>query len=139
MENSPFISLRPKPTIVFPSIQKGNFTESSLPLNFTVDYDISKITYCLDGQENVSVSGNTTLTGLSNGQHNVTVYATDTLGNVDASNSLSFNIDATDIQKTKELPILITAVSVIATISAASCVGSLVFQGKRKQKQNQSH
>jgi len=51
-------------------------------LNYTVNEPVSKIFFVLDGQWNVTIAGNTTLAGLSNGVHNVTVYAWDDVGNV---------------------------------------------------------
>ena len=48
--------------------------------------------YNLDGQENTTIAGNTTLTGLSEGTHNVVVYANDTSDNMGKSNIVSFNI-----------------------------------------------
>jgi hypothetical protein len=49
--------------------------------------------YSLDGQNNVTVTGNVTLSGLSVGLHNVTVYANDTLGNMGASATVAFNVE----------------------------------------------
>jgi hypothetical protein len=48
----------------------------------------------LDGQNNVTINGNTTLTWLPNGYHNVTVYATDEFGNTGVSKIIYFNVDA---------------------------------------------
>ena len=63
-----------------------------VPLIFTVDEATSRIAYSLDGQENVTVSGNVTLSGLSGGAHNVTVYAEDEEGNVGASETVTFTV-----------------------------------------------
>jgi hypothetical protein len=63
-----------------------------LPLNFTVDESCSKISYVLDGQENVTVAGNSTLSDLPIGEHNVTVYAWDSSGNNGASETIMFTI-----------------------------------------------
>lgn len=116
------------PNITFPSVQNATFQTSSLPLNFTLDHPISEMGYCLDGQEKVSIGGNTTLTGLSNGQHNVTVYTTDQLGNFDVSDTLFFNVDAPDT-----LPVV--AVSVVATVSFIVCIGLLIYRRKSPQKE----
>jgi PKD repeat protein len=48
--------------------------------------------YSLDGQVNTTITGNTTLTSLSEATHNVVVYANDTSGNMGKSNMVSFNI-----------------------------------------------
>jgi hypothetical protein len=53
------------------------YATNSIPLIFTVNKAINETTiwYNLDGQTNVTISGNTTLTDLQDGWHNVTVYA----------------------------------------------------------------
>jgi hypothetical protein len=69
------------------------FNESSVPLSFTVNKPAVWMGYSLDGQNNVTVTGNVTLSGLSVGLHNVTVYANDTLGNMGASATVAFNVE----------------------------------------------
>jgi hypothetical protein len=44
-------------------------------LNFTVSEAASRITYSLDEGDNVTITGNTTLSRLSEGAHSITVYA----------------------------------------------------------------
>ena len=48
--------------------------------------------YKLDNQTTIEISDNTTLTGLSHGQHNLTVYATDIAGNIGVSETINFTI-----------------------------------------------
>jgi hypothetical protein len=95
----------------------------SFPLNFTVNESVSNVKYSLDGLNNVTVAGNATLTGLSNGNHNVTVYATDEAGNTGATETIYFSVE-------EPFPlVLVIAASVsIATIS----IGLLVYFKKRK-------
>jgi hypothetical protein len=57
------------------------------------DEDVSQFEYCLDGQGNVPMFGNTTLSGLSVGNHNVTVYGFDQLGNLGSSETIYFSIE----------------------------------------------
>ena len=68
------------------------FSVSEVPLDFIINETTSKIIYSLDGQENVTITGNTTLTGLSSGAHALTVYAADEAGNVGSSQIISFSI-----------------------------------------------
>jgi len=80
------------PVIEILSPQSIAYTGSSVPLTFTV-YDFSAISwigYSLDGRPIITIAGNTTLTGLSYGYHNVIVYANDTYGNMGISNKISF-------------------------------------------------
>jgi hypothetical protein len=97
---------------------------SNVSLAFTVNKTVSWVGYSLDGRDNVTVSGNTTIGGLANGLHNVTVYAEDSFGNVGASETVRFSV---------EVPF---PTALVATISAASViiagVGLLVYLKKRK-------
>lgn len=81
-----------RPTVNFLSLKNEAFKSSIVPLNFTVDQPVSSIAYSLDGTANQTISGNTTLTGLSNGLHNVTVYANDTYGIMGASETVNFTV-----------------------------------------------
>ena len=78
----------PTISIVWPE----NNTYSLIPvhLNFMVNKSTSWIGYSLDGQANVTITGNTTITGLSEGLHSLVVYATDTDGNTGASETIYF-------------------------------------------------
>jgi len=120
------------PIVLFLSFENRTFAASDVPLNFTVNQAVSKIAYCLDGQENVTISGNTTLTELPNGEHNVTVYATDDTGNTGASETIIFNVDKPEPPEPPE-PFPTT---LVATASAASVAiigaGLLVYFKKRK-------
>jgi hypothetical protein len=49
--------------------------------------------YSIDGQSNVAITANTTLTELSEGFYSIIVYATDSFGNNGASNATLFTID----------------------------------------------
>jgi hypothetical protein len=49
--------------------------------------------YSLDNQLNVTIKTETNLLGLSEGDHNVTIYANDSLGNMGSSNTVFFSID----------------------------------------------
>ncbi len=76
--------LSPKDTI---------YATNSVPLTFTVNKATSWIGYSLDGQTNVTISGNITLTSLEEGAHYVVVYANDTCGNMGASCRVCFSVD----------------------------------------------
>ena len=82
--------------------------------------------YSLDGQDNVTLTGNSTISELPNGLHNVTVYARDTFGNEGASETITFYIDVPE-----PFP---TALVVAASVAAAVVVGAgvLVYFKKRK-------
>jgi hypothetical protein len=118
LENTP-----PKISVLSPVNQK--FNESSVPLSFTVDKPVNWTGYSLDGGETVTVAGNTTMEGLANGVHNVTVYATDTFGNTGTSETVSFSV---------EVPF--PATMVIAPIASVVVVGAVLAFYFRKRNGN---
>ena len=82
-----------KPSLRILSPENKIYDTGNIQLNFTVNEFVSQIIYSLDGKENVTISGNTTLTGLANGDHNLTIYAKDEAGNVGTSEITYFRID----------------------------------------------
>ena len=85
-------TISPKVTISL--LENKTYSSSDIKLDFTVNELASLVTYSLDGQENVTINANTTLTGLSEGEHNVTVYASDEAGNIGASETIYFRIES---------------------------------------------
>jgi len=82
------------PNIVILSPENRTYTTTSVFLNFTVDEEVSWIGYSLDGEANVTIGGNTTLFGLSEGVHSIIVFANDTNGNMGLSNLVYFTVDS---------------------------------------------
>jgi hypothetical protein len=120
------------PTVSVLSAENKTYTTPNVPLNFTVNDPVSQITYCLDGQENVTITGNTTLTGLPNGDHNVTVYATDEAGNTGASQTITFTVAKPDPQ-----PEPFPTTMVIAPFASVAFVGvGLLVYFKKRQKES---
>jgi hypothetical protein len=116
----------PAPIVTILSLQQENFSDSDVPLNFAVDKPVSQIEYSLDGRENVTTTGNTTLTGLSNGYHNVTVYATDEAGNIGDAEAF-FYVEAPEPFSS----LLVAAVSVAVVTVVAVAV--MVYWKKHKR------
>jgi N-acetylneuraminic acid mutarotase len=71
-----------------------NKTYSSVPLTFTTNKATDWIGYSLDNHPNITITGNTTLSGLSQGAHSITVYANDSRGNIGSCRSASFSVDS---------------------------------------------
>jgi hypothetical protein len=69
-----------------------NYNTTSIPLTFTVT-KTATTQYSLDGQTNVTINGNATITGLSFGSHTLIVYAEDTIGNRGKSQEVQFVIN----------------------------------------------
>jgi hypothetical protein len=114
------------PNVTVLSSESNMYKTSSVPLNFTVNETVSQITYCLDGQDNVTTSGNTTLTDLPNGDHNVTVYATDEFGNTGASETIYFKVD---------VPFPTTLVAALTVVSVFVIVVALTVYFKKRRRE----
>jgi hypothetical protein len=124
--------LAPKISIL--SMQNLTFNSTSVDLSFFVDEKVPKIAYSLDAQANVTVAGNTTLTDLPAGGHNVIVYAWDVYGTAGASETLNFIVAV----PAKPFPILVfvAVTSVLATVIAA--IGIAVYVRRRKISKQQT-
>jgi len=118
------------PRVSVMSMENKKYDDTDLSLNFTVNEPCSQFSYVLDGQENVTVAGNTTLAGLSIGAHNVTVYAWDAAGNVGASEIMTFTVAEPEPQPEPFPAAPVVAAS--AASAAAVGVALLVYFKKRK-------
>jgi len=83
------------PEINVLSPQNITYTTDAVDLTFTISEPTSWICYSLDGQANMTITGNMTLTGLPDGQHSIIVYANDTVGNMGSSDAVYFTVDTT--------------------------------------------
>jgi len=81
------------PIISFLSPENKAYSVKVVPLTFTLSESTSWIGYSLDRQNNVTISGNTTLVNLPEGAHTITVYANDTAGNMGHSNMVHFTVN----------------------------------------------
>jgi len=80
------------PTISVVSPENKTYIIGNVSLTFTLSEPVSWIGYSLDGQANVTITGDTDLTGLSDGSHSLIVYAEDTAGNTGTSETIYFSI-----------------------------------------------
>jgi undecaprenyl-diphosphatase len=67
------------------------YTLSDIPFTFIIYEPVSWIGYSLDGQTNVTITGNTTLTNLAEGSHHIIVYSNDTAGTIYSSQTVYFS------------------------------------------------
>ena len=116
-------TILPIVSIITPT-NKLTYDSTEVPLVFTVNRPIQNMNYSLDGQPNVTKAGNITLTGLINGQHNVTIYAEDTLGNIGASETIIFSITKTDF-----FSIMLIAIIIVAVVIG---IGLIIVFNRRK-------
>jgi hypothetical protein len=79
------------PDITMLTPQNQTYGSTDIELIFSLTENATKLAYSLDGQANVTIVGNVTLPGLSNGSHRITVYATDQYG-ITGSKTVYFNV-----------------------------------------------
>ena len=115
------------PTVRLITPENATYSVANVTLEFTVNKQPSWMGYSLDGQQNVTVAGNTTLLELSNGLHNVTVYANDTFGNMGVSETTSFNVFVPE--PFPVVPVVVTSIASVSIVGA----GLLVYFKKRKR------
>ena len=132
------------PVISVLSVENKTYDTSDVPLNCTVNESVTQITYSLDGQENVTIpvgqapynfdgqenlmiAGKTTLTNLTDGEHSLTVYATDEAGNTGASETIYFNVEVPEPFPT--VPVAAASVAAVVVVGA----GLLIYFKKRKR------
>jgi hypothetical protein len=111
------------PTVSVLSLQDKVFYSSSVDLNFFVDEPTSRCAYGLDGNGNVTVAGNTTLTGLTVGKHDLKLYVWDAAGHTGSSETISFTV-------AEPFPTTLLIVSLIAVVAVVG-LGLLVYLKKR--------
>lgn len=119
------------PAITNLSIINGTYLQNNLTLSFTTDKPTSWMGYSLDGTENLTIAGNTTLTSLSNGSHSLVIYANDTLGNMGASAPVNFSVDVPSTTKQSTLSHSIVEVGASAS-TAVLAILLVAFFKKRK-------
>jgi hypothetical protein len=113
-------TIPPQLAVVSPENMK--YDSSSVPLTFTVNKPAAWIGYSLDGQDNITAAGNTTLSGLPDGSHTITVYVRDEFGNTATSETINFTIEET-------VP---TTLFIAATAIAVTTGITIVYFKKRK-------
>jgi parallel beta-helix repeat protein len=123
---TPFSSDKSTAVRVF-SPENKTYSMDSIPFTFTVSKPVSWIGYSLDWQPSVTILGNTTLSGLTDGSHSIRIYANDTLGNTESSEAIYFTIS----YASELFPAALVIVSVVTTAVVGS--GLLVYLKKRKR------
>jgi hypothetical protein len=81
----------PRLSVVSPENRAYNV--SSVPIAFTANKQVDWKGFSVDGGANLTISEDTMLTNLSDGNHSIVAYANDTFGNMGASSSVYFLVD----------------------------------------------
>jgi hypothetical protein len=106
------------------SIENKTYNSAELSLSFVVDEQVAQASYSIDNQTKVMIDGNTTLKGLTPGNHSLTVYVVDFAGNTGASQTISFSVD-------EPFPTLLIAVVSVA-VAVVVAVVAVVYLKRRK-------
>lgn len=121
------------PEISVASPENRTYYTVDVALNFTVNEPVSSMRYELDGETVGEVSGNTTLTGLSYGLHNLTVYAIDAAGNTGTSETIIFTV----AKEPEPSPATLVAVASTVSVSVVG-LGFLFYFKKSRTKNNRA-
>jgi N-acetylneuraminic acid mutarotase len=113
----------PKITVVSP--ENVTYGERDIQSTFIVNEPVQWMGYSLDGQDNVTVTGNVTLAVLGDGSHNIAFYAIDFVGNSGASETIYFRISP--------FPTVLI-VSIMVTVTIVASVSYLLLIRKKTTK-----
>ena len=128
------------PELAILSPQNKTYTTAEVPLTFTINEPILHAHYMLDRHDpflflsgDTELTGNSTLTDLSNGMHNITITVVTERGS--ASQTTYFSININDASTTNNSDPTIPAV-VAGSIGATAAVGFgfMVYFKKRKRE-----
>ena len=119
------------PNILSVSMENKTYGNSNIPFVLVTNEPASQVLYSLDGLDNITISGNSTLTDLSPGNHSVTVYASDLAGNIGTSETVSFTIAMPEPFPT------VSMVAVFAVSIAAVAAALVLFTRMRRRKEVQ--
>jgi hypothetical protein len=114
------------PQISILSPKNETYTAEGIQLDFTVNEQVSEVEFSLDEKANVTISGNTTLTGLTVGVHNLILFANDADGNLGASETITFTVE-------EPFPTTLVIGSIIAVVAMIG-LGLLVHIKKRGRR-----
>ena len=121
------------PTISDLSIEPKTYDTADIPLSLYVN-EISHISYSIDNQANVTIAGNTTLTALSEGYHNIIIYANDTAGNIGRSDYVVFDVNSQPSPTPNNIQgVFIPTVIIFGLVFAVAIGGLLVYFKKPRR------
>jgi hypothetical protein len=131
----------PRVSVLSPKPSK-TYNTTTLPLEFAVSEPTASLSYSLDGGAPVSIAGNTSLSGLSEGKHTIIVQAEDTAGSVGESSLVTFTVETAgteqpDGSQPTPFPTTLVAVAVIAS-AVVVCTGLLLYFIKFKKRRSQT-
>ena len=115
-----FIKDLVSPRITILSKQNTTYYSANVALICQYTEEISKASYCLDGDKNVTFIGDIILEDLSSGEHELIVYAQDIAGNTGVSTNLYFTIDSPDPFPTTQ--VLVMIIIILSILGIFTCL-----------------
>jgi parallel beta-helix repeat protein len=113
------------------SPQNKTYSTTDIALDLTVSEATSWIKYSLDGQANITITDNITLTDLAEGVHTLDVYAQDTEGQTRTTGTIYFTISqGAEPTQSEAFPI---EIAIIIVVIAAVIVVVAIYLIKRKK------
>ncbi len=119
-------------SVLLSSPENGTVTLSNVPLTLNINGSASWITYNLDDADNVTIAGNTTLSGLTEGPHMLRVYVKDYFTDKVEVVSAYFTVEIP-----KE-PIDWTVTIVLVAVTAAAVVIIILWRHPKTAKKVKS-
>ena len=123
----------PIPLIISPqntNYTTNNIAQFTIPLSFTFNATASWIGYSLDNQTRITIDGNKTLSELSIGSHNITLFASGIFGNMGISNTTNFTIAKQVASNSGFQPILLALPIVVFVVVLV--VGVILHKRRKK-------
>jgi hypothetical protein len=123
----------PIPIIISPqntNYTTNNIAQFTLPLTFAINATVSWIGYSLDNQTRITIHDNKTLSELSIGSHNITLFASDIFGNMGISNTTNFTITEQVAPNSDFQPILLALSFVIFIVVLV--VGVILYKRRKR-------
>lgn len=117
------------PKVSFDAPLNQTYNTSSVPLTFVADKNITLASYSLDGQQNVTVAGNTTIINVPDGSHNLTVYTTDAYGNV-GSQTTTFTVKTPDSLVSTSVIVGVA----VAVVAISLIIGALLHRRRQRKR-----
>jgi hypothetical protein len=113
------------------SPENKTYTASDVPFAFTVNEETSLLAYSLDGRANETITGNVTLSGVSNGNHTLELYARNSFGDTSASGIVHFTVSVAGFGV---FPFLVAAAVAVVVVLAVVLVYFRKLRRKRGKK-----
>jgi len=98
-------------------------------LEFGLSRRVVWMGYSLDGAKNVTVGGNVSLSGLSEGIHFVQVFVEDEFSNVGVSDVLNFSVVVAEGEEVDVFPVVLAGLVVLVVVFVV--VGGVVLLRRR--------